>query len=239
MRLYLIGTAAITVIIILAIALRPSWPENESRLPQARSTAAAAPQGPATPMKPKKSDPPPTAETTDSAGAKELRARLEKSARSGSAGSFVTDLDRLLEVEPQAAEDREIKNAIIEVMLRIMISDSPHIDPLFKIVQDKMGTAGPDLLYELVTTRGGSRAAKRADELLRDEAVRSKGSPAMRIAYDLRTAKTCDAKRALYERAGEEGDRRTLGQLHVLSRECGSKEPALKTAIEALKKRYP
>jgi hypothetical protein len=102
-----------------------------------------------------------------------------------------------------------------------------------------MGTAGPDLLYELLTTRGGSKAAKRADELLRDEAVRSRGSPAMRVAYDLRTAKTCDAKRALYERAGEEGDRRALGQLHVLSRECGSSDPKLKAAIEALKKRHP
>jgi serine/threonine protein kinase len=238
MRLYLIGTVAITFIIIIAIAVRPSWSESEGRPPQARSTAAAAPKGPATPMKPTKSDPPPTSEP-EAAGAKELRARLDKSSRQGQASAFVTDLERLLEIEPQAAEEREIKNAIIEVLMRIMISDSPHIEPLFKVVQDKMGTAGPDLLYELLTTRGGSKAAKRADELLRDEAVRSRGSPAMRIAYDLRTAKTCDAKRALYERAGEEGDRRTLGQLFVLSRECGSNDPKLKAALEALKKRHP
>jgi hypothetical protein len=171
-------------------------------------------------MKPTKSDPPPTSEP-EAAGAKELRARLDKSSRQGQASAFVTDLERLLEIEPQAAEEREIKNAIIEVLMRIMISDSPHIEPLFKVVQDKMGTAGPDLLYELLTTRGGSKAAKRADELLRDEAVRSRGSPAMRIAYDLRTAKTCDAK------------------LFVLSRECGSNDPKLKAALEALKKRHP
>ena len=61
----------------------------------------------------------------------------------------------------------------------------------------------------------------------------------MRIAYDLRLARSCEAKKALYERAGEEGDRRTLGQLYVVSRECGSKDPNLKAAIEALKKRYP
>lgn len=235
MRLYLIGTVAITVVIVLAIALRPSWPENEAKPVQARATATAA--APASPVKPTKSDSP--AAEPDAADARELRARLEKSARTGATGSFVTDLERLLELEPQAAEEREIKTAIIDVMMRIMMGDSPHVEPLFKIVQDKMGTAGPDLLYELLTTRGGSRAAKRAEELLRDEGVRSKGSPAMRIAYDLRTARTCAAKAELYERAGEEGDRRTLGQLFVLSRECGSKDPKLKAAIEALKKRYP
>lgn len=238
MRLYLIGTAAITFVIVIAIALRPSWPETEGKTPSVRPTATAAAQDPTTRVKPKKSDPPPGADP-QVAGAKELRASLEKSARSGQVSTFVSDLERLLEVEPQAAEDRDIKNAIIEVLMRIMMGDSPHVDPLFKIIQDKMGTAGPDLLYELLTTRGGSRAAKRADELLRDEAVRSKGSPAMRIAYDLRTARGCPAKAALYERAGEEGDRRALGQLFVLSRECGSKDPKLKAAIDALKTRYP
>ena len=241
MRLYLTGTGIITFIIVIAIALRPSWPESEAKVP-ARSTSATAAAGPSEPVKPKKptrSDPPPAAAAADNAGAKELRARVEKSARSGQTSAFVTDLQRLLEVEPQAAEDREIKNAIIETLMRIMVSDSPHIETIFKIIQDNMGTAGPDLLYELLTTRGGSRAAKRAEELLRDEAVRSRGSAAMRIAYDLRTARTCEAKAALYERAGEEGDRRALGQLHVLSRECGSKDPKLKAALEALKKRYP
>jgi hypothetical protein len=237
MRLYLIGTVAITFVIILAIAVRPSWQESEGR-PPPRSTAPAAAVAPTEPKKPTRSDPV-DAPPVEAAGAKELRARIDKSMRTAQTSAFVTDLERLLEIEPQAAEEREIKNAIIEVLMRIMMGDSPHVDTLFNIVQDKMGTAGPDLLYELVTTRGGSKAAKRAEELLRDEKVRSRGSPAMRIAYDLRTARTCAAKQALYERAGEEGDRRTLGQLHVLSRECGSKDPTLKAAIEALKKRYP
>lgn len=240
-RMYIVGVAVITIVIVLAIAVRPAWTEGEGSPPVTTAATSAARE----PQKP--SQPAPEAAAAAPEGARELRSRMEKDLRVNNVGGFVEALERLLELDPTSADDRDIRAAIIEVLMRIMIGDSPHADKLFSIVEGKMGTAGPDLLFELVTTRGGSRAAKRAEEILRDEAVRSRGTPALRVAYDLRMARGCDEKIALLERAGEEGDRRTLGQLQLLNRSCGRQrgecclqnDPKLKAALEALKKRYP
>lgn len=174
----------------------------------------------------------------------ELRKRFIKSLRIGQLTTAVTSLERLLSVEPAAAEDRELRDAIVDLTQRITLVEGPAPDRLFELIAHKMGTTGGDLLYELLTTKGGSRAAKRADALLRDAALRDRGTPAMRIAYDLREAKRCDDKIALFPRAASDGDNRTLGQLQLLSRSCRRAEdcclqndPRLRVAMEAIKTR--
>jgi serine/threonine-protein kinase len=118
------------------------------------------------------------------------------------------------------------------------------VEQLYEIIERRMGTHGIDLLYELMTTRGGSRAAKRATDLLADPEVRKRGTPALRIAYDLRKT-SCPEKNQLFERAREDGDRRALGMLEELkdcrrSRCClYTKDPALKEAVDALRTRFP
>ncbi|HVY46373.1 MAG TPA: hypothetical protein VHB21_10865, partial [Minicystis sp.] len=121
--------------------------------------------------------------------------------------------------------------------------NGPEIDELFTVITDKMGTHGPDILYELVTTRGGSRAAERADALLKDPAIVARGTPAMRIAYELRAA-PCEKKPPLFERAKTDGDTRALGQLVMIRDACYSrgaaccaveKDPALKETMAALR----
>src|SRR5262249_44664413 len=148
----------------------------------------------------------------------------------------------LLDRDPSAADDREFKDGIIETLMRIMMGPGDDAEKLFTLIDTKMGTAGPDLLFEMMTTRGGSRAAKRSEELLSDAAVRSRGTEALRIAYELRMAR-CNDKAALFERAKEEGDRRALGQLQLLNQECKrgeccfSNDANLKAAIEGIKDR--
>ena len=129
--------------------------------------------------------------------------------------------------------------------MRVMLLTGSEPDRVFDLISTKMGTPGIDILYELLTTRGGSRAAARAEELLRDENVRARGTPAMRIAYDLRSAHACEDKKALFARARTEGDNRTLGQLQLLNRSCGRRakgcclqnDPDLREAMDGIKAR--
>ena len=48
--------------------------------------------------------------------------------------------------------------------MRVMLQTGGDADRVFDMITTKMGAPGIDILYELVTTRGGSRAAARADE---------------------------------------------------------------------------
>lgn len=242
-RLYVVGAASIVIIIILVVALRSVLTGGVARHPSPKDLAegsGTARAKPAATLSAPAEEP-----SSEPAPAAQLRARIEKDLRTANAGSFIANLDSLLDVEPSAAQDREIKNAIIETLMRIMVGEGPDIEKLFGIVQGKMGTAGPDVLYELMTTRGGSRAAKRAEELLRDEGVRARGTPALRIAYDLRTARSCEDKVALFDRAKTDADRRALGLLQLLNQDCGRRsgecclhnDPGLKATIDAVKER--
>lgn len=243
-RLYVVGAVGIVIVITLVVALRSVLTGDVARQPPSKDLAEASGTARARPVAtlnaPAEA---PSSEPTPAA--RELRARIEKDLRTANTGSFIANLESLLDVEPSAAQDREIKNAIIETLMRIMVGEGPDAEKLFGIIQGKMGTAGPDVLYELVTTRGGSRAAKRAEEILRDEGVRARGTPALRLVYDLRAARSCEEKVALFDRAKTDADRRALGLLQLLNQECSRRsgecclhnDPGLKATIEAVKER--
>lgn len=80
------------------------------------------------------------------------------------------------------------------------------------------GAPGFDVLYEVVSARGGTAAADRAKQLLARPELRSKMSPALRIALELREAR-CSAKAKLFARAAEDGDVRTRIYLNQLRSE--------------------
>jgi serine/threonine protein kinase len=238
-RLYAWGSIVVVFLVVAAILVRSPTAETEEAPAEPRSKPRAG-----APAAKEALSPAPPASPEDEASAREIRARIEKSMRVGNTSAFVADMERLFEIDPTAATDRDLRSAIVEVLMRIMMGDGAEAERLFTLIGTKMGTAGPDLLFELVTTRGGSRAAKRAEEMLRDEALRSRGTPALRIAYDLRFAKGCEERISLLERAREDGDRRTLGQLQILSNQecrrgecCLQTDPGFKPAMEAIKER--
>jgi hypothetical protein len=163
-------------------------------------------------------------------------------------GRYTTGTDalaHLLEMDSKAGEDGEVRGDVVELSMRVMLQPGSDADRVFDMITTKMGTTGIDILYELVTTRGGSRAAARAEEVLKDAAVRARGTPALRIAYDLRVTRGCDEKKALFGRAQNDGDRRTWGQLQQLNRRCGRRSPGccyendpdLRAALDALEAR--
>lgn len=105
------------------------------------------------------------------------------------------------------------------------------------------GPHGWDVLYEVLSSRGGTEAAERATALLADPGLRDKLSPALRIALELRETR-CRNKPELFARAGDEGDWRAriyLGQLRSSRCKaragecCFHRHRGLEKAIEKLR----
>jgi hypothetical protein len=103
-----------------------------------------------------------------------------------------------------------------------------------------MGSAGPDLLYELMLN--DAKMSAQAQALLAQPAIRERGTPALAVAYDLRLAKTCSAKVPLLKRAAELGDERSIALLAPLAtgsrKGCGrrKKDPCPPPCAEEAKK---
>jgi hypothetical protein len=233
-----VGIAGIVLTIVGAVALR-------APLDDYAPAGAAAPARPrATPARaaPSASPPAPSAAPTD---AREARVQFLKDVGGHRIKDAITSLSELLKLDASAAKDSEVREGVIELAMRVMLLEGPEPDAVFELVGSRMGTVGADILYELITTRGGSRAARRAEEELKDEAVRKRGSPALRVAYELRTARSCEDKIALLDRAKDDGDGRALGQLQLLNRSCGRRssdcclhnDPRLKDAVEGIRAR--
>jgi hypothetical protein len=177
----------------------------------------------------------------------EQRSAFVRDVRTAHLAEAISTLEAMAEADPAALEDPELRGSVLDLALRVAVVGGRDADRVFELVATRIGTRGPDLLFALVTTKGGSRAAKRAEDMLRDDALRERGTPALRVAYDLRAAR-CGDKPALFERAASEGDGRALGQLTLLNQDCRRgwrratdccypRDPALVAAIEQLRGR--
>jgi serine/threonine protein kinase len=105
---------------------------------------------------------------------------------------------------------------------------------------EHMGSAGPDLLYEMMLS--DTKTSQKARELLASEPVRARASPALAVAYELRLATSCSAKVPLLPRAAELGDDRSVSILSPLAtgarRGCGRRrrEPCPPPCAEEAKR---
>jgi serine/threonine-protein kinase len=134
----------------------------------------------------------------------------------------MTIAKRLFEVAPEQAEDKDVRFLV----KRAAATPGQASALAFPLLVDSMGSAGPDLLYELTLT--DARAAPRADQLLASEVVRAKATPALLVANDLRKAASCSARVPLLERAAAVGDERSAAILAPLGattkKGCGKKK---------------
>ncbi len=125
-------------------------------------------------------------------------------------------------------------------------------DAAFALLESgKLGAAGSDELYELAYGKHHPAwTAARARKALSGQQVREQASPALKVALDLREAKTCEQKHALLPEAARVGDARALGELLPLTsrRGCGfanardchpclRKDGQLGTAIKTIRAR--
>jgi hypothetical protein len=140
----------------------------------------------------------------------------------GNTKGAVNELALLVELDANAARDGNVRKGVLDLSIRACLLNDATCDKMLELMTDKMGERGIDMFYEIFTTRGGTNAWKRADRILKDPAMRNKGSQGMRVAYDLRLAQGCDAKKAMFSRVKAEGDHRALRELEILksSRQC-------------------
>ncbi|MBX3182387.1 MAG: protein kinase [Polyangiaceae bacterium] len=129
-------------------------------------------------------------------------------------------LRQLFQLAPKDATDRQLRTLVI----KIATSPGSSAESALELMSSHMGSAGPDLLYDLYLTSTALRP--RLVRLLERDEVRERATPALNIAYELRSAESCQARLPLLERAKLEGDERALATLQMLSsrtqRGCGA-----------------
>ncbi len=250
LTLTLAGGVLLSATVFLAAALRT--PVDDVADPDAQPTPAASVEPPpaaAAPATASAAPPSPVeaAPTPSAPSVYEQRSRFLLDLRTGHLTDATAGLENLVAGDAPSLEDPDVRGGILDLALRLAVVGGRDADHVFDLVANRTGTRGPDLLFAMVTTKGGSRAAKRAEDMLRDEPLRDRGTPALRIAYDLRATR-CGDKPSLFDRAAAEGDGRTLGQLTMLNQDCRRgwrrttdccfpRDPALVAAIEALRTR--
>jgi serine/threonine protein kinase len=143
---------------------------------------------------------------------------------------------RLFDAAPEQAADEDLR-----FLVKKAAGTPGDTSKLaFAALTEHMGSAGPDLLYELMLN--DVKTSQHARELLATTAVRSRASPALLVAYELRLTNSCSAKVPLLPRAAELGDDRTISILSPLAtgarKGCGrrKREPCPPPCAEEAKR---
>jgi hypothetical protein len=143
---------------------------------------------------------------------------------------------RLFDAAPEQAADSDLRF----LLKRAATTPGETQKLALEAMRSHMGSAGPDLLYELMLTE--PKVSRIAQDLLKTPAVHERTSPALAVAYDLRLAPTCSAKVPLLERAAELGDERSVAILAPLAagarKGCGrrKREPCPPPCAEEAKR---
>jgi hypothetical protein len=133
-----------------------------------------------------------------------------------------------------------VRGTKIRALLLKLAFNEKHSDRTLNVMATEMGPAGPDLLYDLYVTTPAVRDRARA--LLQGSTTRKRATPALLIAFDIRSAAGCEDRLALLSRAESHGDERAIATLIMLSNNtrkgCGFKKrfpcpaPCAKQAAE-------
>ena len=153
------------------------------------------------------------------------------------------ELARLAQLDPNVGNDLEL----IRIIVAALSASPDAMQAAVNLLENELGELGVDLLYDLTSKPTPARWKPRLHQSLAKPAVLAKATLATRIALDLRSAKSCEAKRALLPRAQHEGGARALTQLRSLTQtdgcglfslgdcwSCLRKDSALSDALKAL-----
>ncbi len=143
---------------------------------------------------------------------------LAHASRADTLPSSLEAIARLFQIEPELAE----KSDMLFILKKGLLGRGPAHATAFEVVQKHMGTAGGELVYQLLNEnpKQADRLKKVFFELRKSKQV----TPATAIAFDLRYAPSCRGRVALLERAERDGDLRSVHQLQALStapKRCG------------------
>jgi tRNA A-37 threonylcarbamoyl transferase component Bud32 len=140
-----------------------------------------------------------------------LKDRLAAQAARGAMLDAVQTAEQLLGLSMEAAADPEVRR----VLTRAANTEGDASRAALELMSKGMGSAGPDMLYDLMLTRPS--LFKRARFKLSRFRVRPLFSPELAVAYDLRFAATCGGRMSLLKQANEVGDQRSINVLSALA----------------------
>jgi serine/threonine-protein kinase len=131
--------------------------------------------------------------------------------------SALREAEQWLEADPAAASDRRLADD-----LRAAVLGKEEPEAAFGLLETKLGSEGADILYDIAYgTKPAPPIATRAHQALQSQEVRGHASAAILVSLDLRSATTCEARRALLPRARDVGDARTLTVLSAYAPTTG------------------
>ncbi len=215
----LAGTIGVQFIFVLALVLAHREPVKESPATLGstapRVVRTPSDSSPASSQAARVAEGPPLSTPEAVAAWKKLDEYMKKRVVKES----VDALEQLLEVDPAAPQDKDVRQTAFRLASDAALLRNETSEKMNTLLSTQMGSIGIDLLYELISTKGGTVAAQDADRMLREESVRARGTEAFRIAYEIRLASGCEAKKAVFERARSQGDGRAAMELKLL-REC-------------------
>jgi hypothetical protein len=146
-----------------------------------------------------------------------------RAASDGEAGAAIAVLVGIADAEPRAFADRAVQTEAAAIV-ESAASKGVATDAAFDRLSGPLGSDGVDILYDLTARAQRAEgplgkptsAGGKARLLLARPDVLSRGTPAMRVAYDLRRA-ACLQRPLLFARAGRDGDDRALEILRSIS----------------------
>ena len=156
----------------------------------------------------------------DPAAAAAWKLRFKAAAQARDWPRAQTAFHELAQRAPASLGEPTVMPLVSDWVVAAAYPPGPEGDRLFKLLESDAGPAGLDVLFDLVQRKGGSLAAERAAAILKDPAVRARGSKAMQIAYELRSSACTNDE--LFARAVSEGDGRALQALRMVRGRCGA-----------------
>jgi serine/threonine protein kinase len=129
---------------------------------------------------------------------------------------------RALARDPARAADDRLSMVVFAAARRTATANAA-----FDLLDGPMGGRGAELIWDLASdAETPARVRQRAGRWLRSPSFRRMASPALSLAADLRTARSCEHARELLTKAKTVGDERSLTQLEAwqVRTGCGKKQ---------------
>jgi serine/threonine-protein kinase len=163
-----------------------------------------------------------TLEPSDMDRADVHRALMKAYLATGATADAMREAGLLVKADPSAAGDPKL----LEDVRNAALGGGAAADQAFALLETSLGSAGPDILYDLVYTTLANQypaAAKRATRALASTEVRARFNPGLQVAMDLRAAGSCDKVKAILPRAQDTAGIRALAVLKgfLPTRGCG------------------
>jgi hypothetical protein len=230
--------AVLSLVAVLVWRLSDGGPPSPSVDPPASSGPAttATPGAAATPGGASGAPAATAATATERFDATATRASLRRTAASHDWPRATDAFLALVDRDPASFHDPAIMSAARDLAAASIATGGETADRIFDALGERLGSDGPDILFDVARTRGGSRAATRAQEILHRSDVTARASPALRVTIALRDA-LCAEKPGLLEAAVKDGDARTVAVMQVVAASCVGKPKGLEDAQRALKQR--